>query len=283
MRLEAELYDRNELKLNGITRAIDDEIRRFQHPNRDAMNRRRDEIYALNAMMRQREKRRFEEYVLATEMSEAQADAMRLEEVAAGAQVAEAVARAEAEAAAEAEVAAASTTASDRWVAASASLSALLCDMAKAIDAARPPTREELEAIARSAEEEQMASSAGVAVEAAMEAVVEAALDEALGEAALDVGAEHVLTANGIGIERELAPSEVYKRAMERAQKEFDRATRAYHRSERDRLSRERESARASAIKRRMHSILTPLDQTSQVAKPATTADGFYSSSPYLC
>ena len=42
--------------------------------------RRRDEIYSINAMMRQRERKKFEEYRLATGMSDDQAAAMRLAE-----------------------------------------------------------------------------------------------------------------------------------------------------------------------------------------------------------
>ena len=79
-RLQNEAYEANKLKLDGVTRELDEERQRFFHPNRETRLRARDQIYAINELMRQREKRRFEDYVLATHMSEDQASALRLEE-----------------------------------------------------------------------------------------------------------------------------------------------------------------------------------------------------------
>lgn len=292
--------------MNGITRSIDEERRRFNHPNRELFNRRRDEIYAINEMMRQRERRRFEEYVLATQMSEERAAAMRLEEAAPVTLATAAGSASEGEASR-------SRSEPDRW----SKLRQMFTEVVKAVERARPPTDAELEAMAQVARDAARHTMADESVDAALEAAVEHAIDEALDEAAADVGAEHVLSANGIGLEEEIAPSEVYKRAMDAAQKEFDRATKAYHRSERARLAKEREDMRTEALKRKLGlermlkdsmsssplhgggsggsstskekpSTSSPTNAASSPAKTARSPDtiipgGFYSSSHYVC
>lgn len=243
MRMENALYEASEQKLNGITRQIDEERRRFEHPNRELFLRRRDEIYAINAMMRERERRRFEEYVLATQMSEERAAAMRLEEAAAPAAglVGEgsSIGRGD------------SWQGDDRpdhW----RQLRRMFSDVVQAIDRARPLTDAELDAMAKVAKEAARHSLAEEAARMALATMVDEVLDEALAEAAVDVGAEHVLTANGIDLDCGLPPSEVYKRAMDAAQREFDRATKAHQRSERARLAKEREELRAAALARKL-------------------------------
>ena len=78
LRKQNEAYESNENILTGITREIDYERQQFLHPKRERQLLKRDEIYAINAMMRTRECRKFEEYVRDTQMSEVQATAMRL-------------------------------------------------------------------------------------------------------------------------------------------------------------------------------------------------------------
>ena len=207
MRVEADLYDANELKLHGITRAVDTERRRFQHPKREALQRQRDEVYALNAFMRDRERRRFEEYVLATSMSDERANAMRLEdagtaqaETAEAAEASAAAATEAAEAAAEATAAAevaAGSLSSHRWLA--VSLSTLLSEVRAAIDAHRPLSTAELDAIAKSDAEGKLVEQVDLAVEMALSDAMELALDEALEEVARDVGAEDVLSQGSHG------------------------------------------------------------------------------------
>lgn len=283
-RLENSLYEKNELKLNGITREIDHERRRFQ--SRIEHHRLRDEIYAINEMMRQRERHRFEDYVLSTQMSEAQADAMRLDEP---------LETASAEGAPDASAAVANAPSADldlseprgrglaldRWAIAAAALTRLVSDVVEVIDAYRPPTRAEIEALERAAAEASRAEKIERALAAALEETIEAAVDEALEEAALDVGAEHVLTANGIGTERELSPSEVYAVAVQRAQQEFDKVTRAYHRAERCRLAKEREEVRAIALTRRSVEMLAVATSRSKTSKMSGASGPFCSSSPY--
>jgi hypothetical protein len=106
--------------------------------------------------------------------------------------------------------------------------------------------------MAKVAKEAARHSLAEEAARMALAAMVDEVLDEALAEAAVDVGAEHVLTANGIDLDCGLPPSEVYKRAMDAAQREFDRATKAHQRSERARLAKEREELRAAALARKL-------------------------------
>lgn len=243
--MENALYEASELKLNGITRQIDEERRRFEHPNRELFLRRRDEIYAINAMMRERERRRFEEYVLATQMSEERAAAMRLEEsTAPAADLAAAGSASSADSCGHGD----GQPESSHW----RQLRRMFSDVVQAIDRARPLSNAELEAMRQVQKEAARRSMAEEAARMALLTTVDEVLDEVLAEAAVDVGAEHVLTANGIGIECEVAPSEVYKRAMDAAQREFDKATKAYQRSERARLAKEREELRAAALNRKV-------------------------------
>lgn len=300
MRKEAALYEANELKLNGITREIDDERRRFFNPNRSPHLRMRDEIYAINAMMRDRERQRFEEYAAHTQMSEAQAQALRLNEDdemaapavsdladapgAAGGRDAPLLAaggiadggshRSGGSGRSSSSSSSWRLTAADRWFAASQSVAQLFREVAHALEGPKPPSEEELaeqEAAAQKAlAEAQRQATVDAALEACLQVTMEAALDEAMGEvAASDVGAELVLSANGIGTQQELAPSEVYARAMDRAQREFDRATRAYHRSEHVRLRQHREQARIQTQLKRKRS-----DRFKSLVEAAVSADG---------
>jgi hypothetical protein len=61
LQLEA-AYKANENKLDGITRHIDEEKQLFYSKDRAAHRQRRAEIYAINAFLRERERRRYEAY-----------------------------------------------------------------------------------------------------------------------------------------------------------------------------------------------------------------------------
>lgn len=195
-------------------------------------------------MMRERERRRFEDYVLATEMSDERAARLRLEAAA----PTSTPGTASEHASGSDSYSGGRGDASNRW----AQLRHMFNNVVKAIERAKPPTNVELEAMARVAKDAAAHARADEAVELAMQDAIEQAISDALDEAATDVGAADVLSANGIGLDSELPPSEVYRRAMEAAQREFDRATRAYHRTERARLAKERDEMRAEVLKRKL-------------------------------
>ena len=254
-------YDAAESQLHGITRDIDRERLQFFHPKREQQLRSRDIIYAINASMRQRERRRFDEYALATQMSAEQATAMRLTEVTqsgGGEMYAE-------------EDASTDVTEEDndglrRHL---ASMVAQLCSQfTRTMDEVRPPTQADLEALEKAQAEAALNAMVEEALRLAMEAALDAEFDAALQEAARDVRPVHVLAANGIK-EPGLPPSEVYAVAITCAQREHDRAIKAHRTTIQDRMAHDREVALEAfyAISRKG----AKADQQQPVASPNVT------------
>jgi hypothetical protein len=82
LKQKREAFEKAELELEGFTE--DESIRHRKFNAREPRyHRERAEIYAMNRLMREREQARFEKYVVEQQLSEAVAEAMRLQELAA--------------------------------------------------------------------------------------------------------------------------------------------------------------------------------------------------------
>ena len=229
-------YDAAESQLHGITRDIDRERLNFFHPKREQQLHNRDVIYAINAFARQRERRRFDEYALATQMSAEQATAMRLTEVTqsgGGDEDAETEIRTD-------ETEESAGDGIHRRIA--SAIAHVWAHVTHSIEEARPPTQADLEALEKAQAEAALHAMVEEALCLAMEAALDGEFDAALQEAARDVRPVHVLRAHGVG-EPGLPPSEVYAVAITCAQREHDRAIKAHRTTIQDRMAHDREVA----------------------------------------
>jgi len=242
-------YKNNETRLHGVTREIDEERRRFYSCNRDDKNSRRDLIYAINELYRQRENRRLEEYAVSMCSDEAQTNALRLPEPDISA-----VDNRRPTPVVIAEEEERPAPPPSWWH----TLAKSLADMVRNDDV-RLLSTAELEPLETEAEEvaRQEELRAEEAMEAALQAAVDEALEAALEEASCDASAQCILAFHGVPSIKPHTPSEVFAQALARAQKEYDRATSDYNRegAERDKLARC--LSREAALKRKLKRALS--------------------------